>query len=128
MYNEELKLEYIKENKDRNFALEEISKRLFNQIEETEIKFGKDCCEFTISEIIDYYKSRLSASLESLNVINSNLKLYTNWCMVKKGMVEDHQNHYMEISIELLNQCLNLGLTMSKIISRKDLFNMFKYI
>lgn len=120
MYNEEIKKNYIGESIDRNPNLSVYGERIFNQISSLEEQLNKDCCEFTINEIIMFYQSKCSASIESLNVLNSMLRNYTNWCL-NKNMIRDNQNHYNEVTLDLMNQCLNYGLIMDKIITKRDL-------
>lgn len=122
MYNEQIKLQYLEESQNRNINLNVVGERLFRSIGRYETELNKDCCEFTINEIIVYYQRRSSTSLESLNSINSLLRGYTNWCL-SNNMVTDNQNHYNEVTHELIMSCLNYGIVMDKIISRKDLLH-----
>ena len=125
MYNTEIKQKYLDESIDRNANLNVLGVRAFNQIEEYERELDKDCCNFTIKEIIIYYQRRCSTSLDSLNTLNSIFKGYTNWCL-QRNMLDDNQNHYLEVNADILNNCLNYGMVNDKIISRKDLLFIIK--
>lgn len=120
MYNEEIKLRYLEESRDRNTALDILGTRMFKQIAYYEEELQKDCCCFTVNEIIIYYQRKCSTSVDSLNTLNSLFKGYTNWCLAR-NMIEDNQNHYNEINLDILNNCLNYGMVNDKIITRKDL-------
>lgn len=126
-YNEEIKKNYLEycaqhSETERYITTED---RVFRQTFEYEKELEKDCCNFTISEIIIFMQRRFSTSLESLNVIVSILRSYTNWC-VERNMVDDSQNHYNEVTHELMISCLNTCIVEDKIISRKDLLHQIR--
>ena len=123
MYNEELKQEYInyKLNENRNFTL--ISTRIFKKSENKENILNKDISNFTITEIIDLYKSFCSTSYESLNVITSAYKGYTDWC-IEQGYVEDNQNHFKELTTDLINNCINYAVKNSSIFTREEIYHI----
>ena len=123
MYNKELKMQYIEDNKDRNLTLEKNMIRFFNSIEKYEGYLNKDLSCFTMEEILDYYKSLGITSLESLMVMNSQFKLYTSYCQ-GKGIVNDGQNHYMELTTDLFMSCVNTALVNKKIITREQLISL----
>lgn len=120
MYNAELKNQYIKQSKTRNINIEMGVIPMFNKAEKMEIALQKDLKDFTVSEIIDFYNMCCTSSLESLMMINSHFKQYTAYCLAR-SLVKDNQNHYSEITSELLSTCLNYGLTKAKIITREEL-------
>ena len=125
MYNEILKMEYIKNNQDRNLTLEKNMLRFFGATEKYEEYLNKDLCCFTVEEILDYYKSLGITSLESLMVMNSQFKLYTAYCQ-NKGIVNDGQNHYTELTTDLYMLCINTTLANKRIITRKQLVELAK--
>ena len=78
-------------------------------------KYNKDCSEFTVAEIINFYKSLCSTSFYTMKNTNGFLKAYTSYC-IKNNLVKDGQNHYTEISDELLKDLGNkkrLGICLS---------------
>lgn len=124
-YNKAQKEEYIKENLNRNRFLNETNFNTFVRISKMEEVLKKDACNFTIDEIIGWYKSLLSTSLESLMHNNSQLKIYTDWC-IKKGYTKDFQNHYDEITAEVINECLNKELVDKLVLTRQELISVIE--
>lgn len=125
MYNEEFKTNYIKESEFRNVNAATNINLLFRRIAPYEEMIGRDLCNFSVSEIIDYYKSLCTSSLESLMIMNNQYKLYTAYALMN-GLVEDSQNHYDEIDNVILNSCVNKGLLNAKIIMREDLISVLE--
>ena len=123
MYNNELKQRYIKYKLNENINFELIAARVFKKSEPKEMRLQKDVSEFTISEIIDLYKSMCSTSLESLNVMTSAYKGYTDWC-IEQGYVSDNQNHFKEMTIELISNCLNYAVMNSSIFTREEVLHI----
>lgn len=120
MYNANRKEQYIEEKGTQNLELGVVGVRLFNRIAETEERLQLDCCEFSILEIMTFYKSLCYTSQNTLFVTNSLLKSYTSWCL-SKGYVSDHQNHYNELSVDNIYSCVNHGITSNKIFSKDDI-------
>lgn len=114
------KEEFLKDYEKQNINAVKSIKVLFQKIAPYETKYEKDCSEFTINEIINFYKSLCSTSFYTMKNTNGFLKAYATYC-IKNNLVKDGQNHYDEITDELLNNCLNYVLCNSKIISRKEL-------
>jgi len=122
MFNEERKRRYI-DLKESNVTLPYRSlERLFNSTELFEEKWGKDVCEWTTTEIMEYYKYLDVYSLSSIVVCNSNLNLYTNWCLTET-LVPDAQNHYLEIRPDMLKACINQEYLTRMIVTRDELIN-----
>lgn len=120
MFNENLKKRYIEEKKDSAVIPSNYLERQFNNVEKMEVELNKDVHDFTVYEIIEYYKTLNIAALESLAVLNSHFSLYTQWCL-EKNLVKDNQNHYLEIDLEQLTNCLNKIVFERKIISREQI-------
>lgn len=120
MYDEKLKNAYIDEHEYMNLNLKTVMTKLFNELEPVEEKLNKDSSNFTVAEILDFYKSLCTASLERLLVTNSQMHKYAAYCL-KNSLVKDNQNHYEEIGNETLMRCLNLAKAKDKIIAREDL-------
>lgn len=123
MYNKDRKELYIEVNEPRNQHLRQVASRLFTYAAMFEEKFGKDLADFSLKEITEYYKYLNVTSLESLMNTNSQCKLYTAWC-VNQNLVGDLQNHYAEITKEILQPCLNKEMTESKIITWDELLEL----
>lgn len=120
MYNEERKKRYIKLKEDSVTLPYRSLELLFEKTEPFEERAGKDVCEWTPQEIMEYYKYRDSYSLSSLVVCNSNLTQYTNWCLTET-LVPDGQNHFQEIRPDMLDGCVNKESLSQMIISREEL-------
>jgi len=127
MYNQSIKERYINEKESTTFTPEGYLPRLFNKTEEFESRYGKDVSSFTVYEIIDFYKTMNVSSLESLNVINSHLTLYVDWCL-KQNMVDDCQNHFTELNNDMLFKCINKAAINKSIITKDTLYNWFTII
>ena len=122
MYNEKQKREYLNDSntQQRNLSLESYLIGYFKLVEPYEKSYDKDLCNFTTLEILTFYKSLWSSSLEYLMVINSQFSNYTRYCMVH-DYVTDHQNHFEELSKEDIYTCVNTTLLRSKIIDKDTL-------
>lgn len=122
MYNEELKRRYIKEKKGSSTLPSNYLECQFNKIGYYEEELNKDVYDFTVYEIVEYYKMLSISSLEVLAVLNSHLSLYTQWCL-DQSIVKDNQNHYEEIELETMKKCLNKVLLNKKIVSREQVID-----
>lgn len=123
MYNEDRKLRYINESESRNLSIGPWFKTKFEQLEKFEKKNGVDAAEFNVSEIFEFYKSLCTTSYNTLLVTNSQLSYYTEWC-IKNNYVQDNQNHYIEITNDMVHMCLNKGLADEKIVTREELLHL----
>ena len=119
MYNKELKERYIREKNENSTLPCNYLECQFNKISKFENELNKDVHDFTVYEIVEYYKTLNVASLEILAVLNSHLSLYTQWCL-QESLVVDNQNHFLEITLEQMKCCLNKILVEKKIVSRSQ--------
>ena len=122
MFNEERKIRFIEERKDEVVLPNNYLEVQFNKIENMETELDKDVCDFTAYEIKEYYKMLGLASIESLMVMNSQLTLYTNWCL-QHNLVIDNQNHFLELTYDMLNDCINKALLDMKIVTRETVLS-----
>ncbi len=123
MYNESYKNEYIKRKNEDSTVPTGYLERQFSKTSYFEERINKDVSEWTSKEIIEYYKFIGCSVLKTLVVLNSHLSQYTQW-MLEKNLVKDHQNHFLEINDEIIiNQCLNISVTKSKILLADDIYN-----
>ena len=121
MYNEQRKEQYIKERKEKAI-LSINTEKAFELAEPIEKEYGRDMCEWDSTEILDFYRYYNTSSLQSLIVINNAMVIYTDWCLVN-GLVSDGQNHYREISPDLLTSCLNQNALDLSVITRERLID-----
>lgn len=105
-YNKDIKEEYIAIKEKETLMPKNFLKILFNQSAEFEYKLDKDISNFTVEEIMEFYKACNRKSVESISVIHSSLNMYTIWCLTK-NLVIDFQNHYSEISKDKYSTCVN---------------------
>ena len=122
MYNEEVKERYIVENETRNKALRNQATILFNRCEPIETELDKDVATLTTPEIIKCFKSFNTVSLESLMNARSQYKLYTDWCIRNHIVTKDYQNHFNEISNDILKKCFNGYLLEQRNINRDYIY------
>ena len=119
-YNHEQKERYFSERETSYRMIRSIGRTFFNITKEYEERLAKDCSNFTVNEILNMYASCSTRSWEQLLNFNSQLKIYTSWC-IKEGLVADNQNHYEELDKRDMYNCLNIGLKESMILTRKEL-------
>lgn len=122
-FNAEFKSQYLYESKVRNSNVDLTVDLLFRRIAPTERRLGKDLYNFTVTEILGYYKYLSTPSLESLMIMNNQYKLYTAYAL-KEGLVKDNQNHYAEIDNNILMTCVNVGWVTQRIITRQELLDI----
>lgn len=119
-YNYEQKERYFAERENTYRKIRLVMRTFFNITKEYEEMLDKDCSNFTTTEILNMYSSCSTRSWEQLLNFNSQLKIYTAWC-IKESLVLDNQNHYEEIDKNDMYQCLNLGLKEKMVLTRKEL-------
>lgn len=122
MYNEERKLQYIRKKREVSLP-QNYLESCFQRTAKFEEKYEKDLAEWTLKEIISYFKYYDSKSLNVLTVLTSTFFGYTNWC-IAEGLVPDGQNHFAEVTQEILGTCLNYADLDECIIRRTELVNM----
>jgi hypothetical protein len=126
MYNEKIKNQFIEEKK-RVAVISNNLTDIFNLAQAREERLGRDLCEWTSEEIIDFYKYMGSKSVQTLIVTNNLLTMYCNWCL-QNGLVRDNQNHYLEINSVSLTKCVNTGELNDAIITREFLLNKIQLL
>ena len=117
LYNEKQKENYFEAA-----VISEMIKTYFQKTAPYEEILKKDVCQWNISEIISYYKSLCTPSTYYLAILNSQYKLYTNWCLAE-NLVEDGMNHFSEVNREVIQMCINTPLLNMKIVTREQLLH-----
>ena len=120
MYNEEIKKRFIEERNNEVILPPDYLKTQFDSIASFEEELGKDVRDFNLYEIKEYYKMLNTASVGRLKVLNSQLSLYTQWCL-QQNLVKDNQNHFLEMTDDNFDDCINKMLLDEKIISRSTI-------
>ena len=121
-YNPELKIQYIEEKSKEVIISNNYLECQFNKTSKMEEELDKDLSNFTVYEITEYYKMLNISSFDTLFVMNSQFSMYTQWCL-QKSLVKDNQNHFLEMTLEHLKDCLNKVLVNMKIVSRETILN-----
>ena len=120
MYNQELKERYRKEKESYTTVSAYYFSSLFKRIEPFEEQLNKDASNFTAYEIINMYKTLAIMSLDTIVTMNSNLSMYTQWC-IQQNLVNDYQNHYLEMTRDMLVSFVNKFAMDKKVVSRKQI-------
>ena len=119
-FNEELKKRYLNE-KEKSLAItSNYIDVQFRKVSETEYELDKDVSNWTLYEIVEYYKLLNLTSYESLLCLNSIFSQYTQFCL-ENSLVRDNQNHYLECTREVLAGCINKSILDKKIVSRETI-------
>ena len=119
MYNEKRKEQFLKERNEHK-KLGRNTLIGFLKASRLEECYKKDLCEWTTKEIISFYKYLSTPRAQSLIVLNSCFRIYTDWCL-NNGNVPDHQNHYAEITTFDICNCVNTNELKKLIVSRDEL-------
>lgn len=119
-YNEELKKRYLTEKEKSLTVTSNYIDVQFRKTSEVEYELDKDVSNWTVYEIIEYYKILNMTSFESLLCLNSILSQYTQFCL-ENSLVKDNQNHYLECSREVLAGCINKSILDRKIVTRETI-------
>lgn len=118
MYNETTKMEYL--NQMTMQSAKKILFTVFNNDLGYEEYFGKDMCNFTEPEILEFFVAFDSIAFESLNTKCSLLRTYTQWC-IEHNLSNDNINHYDSITRQNLYDCLNKAKYEQKLITLEEL-------
>ena len=119
MYNEELKRQYLEQANERYGQLNNLV-LYFGLTEDMEKKLGKDISQFSLVEITEFYKSLCTPSELYIGSINSQLSMYTRWC-INQAIVPDNQNHFDEVNTEIYLMCVNKNVYRSYFITKDEL-------
>ena len=120
-YNEELKKRYLNEKEKFLSVSSNYIGVQFRKTAEYEYELNKDVSNWTVYEIIEYYKLLNITSFESLLCLNSTFSQYTQFCL-ENSLVRDNQNHYLECTPHILSECINKAILDKKIVDECDVF------
>lgn len=124
-YNEVLKKQYLEIKEIENINAKKTIDVLFKRVAPFEERIDKDLYNFSTKEIVEFYKSLCTPSLDSLMIMNNQFKLYTAYALAN-SLVTDSQNHYEEMTNTILNNCINKSLAEAKIITREELLHILR--
>ena len=97
-YNEDIKNNYINENKQSSDVAKK-AKSLFVNSAPSELKFNKDIFDFNKEEALELLRNYNQRTMLSLAHIKSRLSTYTNWA-IKKGLTKSNQNVWTALEID----------------------------
>lgn len=122
MYNQELKERYRTEKESYTTVSTYYFSSLFKKTEPFEEQLNKDLSNFTTHEIINMYKTLAIMSLDTIVTMNSNLSMYTQWC-IQENLVNDYQNHFLEIDRDMMATFVNKLAMDKKVVSRQQILD-----
>lgn len=123
MYNNDRKEKYLKLKTEGAIIANNVS-AMFIDTEKHEEKYGKDVCDWTAKEALDYYRYLSTNNVQTLILINTALKEYSRWCLIN-NLIKDNQNHFDEITTDALCKCTNInGLKERVVMRREDFINL----
>lgn len=101
----------------------EENKQLIADMEKWEIKFSRDCCEFSYEQIMMYLKGKHSSSMFSLSKYVSFFKGYTDLC-IANHLSSTNINMWGTVSKEDIKQCINVHKFNQKKITKPIVLEM----
>lgn len=125
-YNDQLKQRYLRYKSNECLALDHIE-TAFRKTADFERQLDKDASCWTANEIIEFYKMCNSVNSTSLYNLNSILSLYTQFCLLNT-LVPDNQNHFLEVTYELIDRCVNKAASNRLIIPEETIYNWLKLL
>lgn len=97
--------------------------RIFDIVEPLESYYEKDCCNFTIDEIKSVLMAFRSSDVWTVRQKVSLLKSYTNYC-IDHGFSTDGINHYVEVSTEIIESCIDKRKAEVMMVTEEDVDEM----
>ena len=119
MYNDKRKREYLRYKEDTTELANNIY-TLFDNASFFEDKYGKDVCDWTSAEIIGFCKYISTPKIKTLTVNVNALRMYTDWCL-SNSLVGDGQNHWYEITSDVLIECVDKVLLAESYVTYEEL-------
>lgn len=115
VYNQENK-EWFLESIDLTQYPPRWWERVFEKSSMFEKIKDKDLYNFTTPDIIEFYKFLDIGTITPLIIYNTNLIRYAQWAL-NENLIVDGQNHFDELTSEILATCLNVTKTEQSILS-----------
>ena len=114
MFNKDIKQRFVDYYSKLNVIHPYRLLAIFASSELFEAALNKDLCNFTKNELKEFYIYKNAKSLNSLQVTNSLIRSYINWC-IEQGLSIDNQNHADEVLITDLRSYLNKDVFKNKL-------------
>ena len=124
MYNEERKQQYLDERRGKAI----VANNLYNAMklaEDQEKYLNRDMCEWNTDEIIGFFKFLTSNSVQSLVQLKNSIEQYTDWCQIN-GFVSDNQNHWREVTSQMLCECINFNAFKKLLVTREEFLKQIR--
>ena len=118
MYNEVVKQDFIKDYMRARVVMQTTLTGLFNKVEKFEIEKQKDCCEFSLNDILEMF-SRFDA--RSVNVLENSvtyLRAYGNYMVYHQHTME---NNYIPVTKDMLAECIDPEIIKQKFLSKTEI-------
>ena len=123
MYNTERKELYINEREMQVVMSSNTLNNIFSKTEPLEEEYERDVAEFSIPQILELYKRINTKSVDLLLNINTQMSTYASWCM-SHLLIPNGINNFQEITLEMLNECINKLANEQSIMSREDILRI----
>lgn len=122
MYNEEFKMQYLKDDSS-NKNLTTFMPKIFDTIGKFEEEYNKDLCNFNIEEIENFFTGLSTSSINRCLNIRSQFIKYCVYCE-ERNMIDDHQIHWEEADRQFIINCINYGKRLEELVTRDDLLKL----
>lgn len=126
-YNTERKLRYIDVKINMVTLDEHLIRMVLSRPCDFETEKGKDVCDFTEKEAVEYLVSLNKRTYDALNSEYYIITQYIDWCL-SQGFVIDGQNHFKTLTVDMVRSCVNLMAADSAIITKKEFLQNLKYL
>lgn len=126
MYNEEFKMQYLKDDSS-NKSLLNFMPTLFENIGKFEEEYKKDLCNFNIEEIENFFTALSTSSINRCLNIRSQFIKYCVYCEAR-NMIDDHQIHWEEADRQFISNCINYGKRIEELVTRDDLLQALNHL
>ena len=123
MHNSDRKNRYLNYIEDDGFKNTRVYLIAFDTVEQFEILYDKDACDFNASEIDNMYKTINLKMLTNVRNFNSLLLRYTAWCQ-NESLVEDGINHYEEFYGDRMYNYINIQYIQEGVIDREEMLDI----
>lgn len=122
IYNQEIKERFL-QSIDLSRYPTRWWERLFEKTYMFENFRKKDFYNFTVPEILEFYKFLDISTIAPLVVYNTNIVIYAQWAL-NENLIADGQNHFDLIDVEILNSCISKGKLEQSILTYEMFQNL----
>lgn len=127
MYNSEIKERFLREKALESYESSRSAEVQFRKTAEVEFRLNKDLSNWTLYEIIDFYKLSNFTSYYTIRNVHSIFSMYTQFCL-SNNLVLDNQNHFLELNDEMLLLYLNKSVLEQKILDTETVYELINQL